>query len=1005
MDDFLRRRNDAATGRARAPGWWLALALIQVLLALPVDAQETGAAAGVVTSAWNGSALAGATVTVRGTTLAAQTDANGRFELNGLPPGEQVLRISKPGYASVVVPEVRVIPGQVTSVNGNLRPEFHEMEEYEVAAEENPEQSQEILIERQDSSSIVDAIGSERFERLAAGDAAEIMTKITGVSVVEGKYAVIRGLSDRYNIALLNGAEIPSADPYRRAAQLDMFPADVIDNVLVSKTFTPDMPGGFTGGAMDIRTKTFPQKFFFKATFGLGYNTQATGNDDFLTYPGGKRDWTARDDGTRELPSDLKTVTGDDLDALRQTATSGSQNIPLAEKSAAAAEMDQLTRSFGSEEMGPTTGAPNVDFDFNFLVGDTVTIGSVPVGFFVGANYEQDARFYDDGVRNRYRPEGTTPQVYQAYDDARSLTKVQWSTVAGLAAKPFKDHELAYTFLYTQSAEDMARSLHGQIESSGENQFQDERRTHLNTLAWTQRDLMANQFRGLHLFPVASDLQADWLVSLADTSQQEPDLRYFNFISYPNPEDPDSPLRGADLISNNTPIPDKPTRYFRDLNDENILAKFDLSLPLEDGRGLKWLSKAGLFTSRSTRTFTERTFSYAGGSGSLVDPTTFPYEYMSGTNAPPPQLVVQNNRGRYEFSRSLNSVFGNNSYDGNQDIGALYAMLEAPVTEKLSLGGGARYELTDMAVTSTAFGTTNQFTGSLDEGDWLPALNLTWRFRQEMAVRLSYTATIARPTYREFARYRSYDVMGDQIVEGNPYLQMTHVQNVDARWDYYLPNGSLISFGGFYKYLEDPIEKYNATLTPDGEPIWSGSGDFVTFLNTPKATVWGLELEARQNLGILEPNLKPFSLGFNFAWIKSTVQVEDDLQQLKLAATGEAYDTRPLYDQSPYIINADLSYDNTSSGTQVTLSYNFAAQRLSLISNSGWDVYEQPSPTLDLVISQRLGRGFTAKFVARNLLNPDVQNTYNVGGATDTRYVYSSYTKGVTLGISVTYAY
>ncbi len=989
MFHFLRRLNPA---------------LFCVLVA-PVFGQElagSGSIFGLVREADSGNSITNVAVGLVGSPLRGVTGSDGRYSILMVPAGVYDVTFSHASYERQVVREVRVVAGEATPLDVGLRLPMFELELMEVMADPLGGLDAELRLERQQSASLVDAISSDMFSRLAAGDAAEIMTKVTGVSVVEGKFAVIRGLSDRYNLALLNGADVPSADPYRKAAQLDLFPADVIESVVVSKTFTPNLPGGFAGGSMDIRTKSFPEKFVFKTSIGVGYNTQATFNDDFLTYPGGGHDWLAMDDGTRALPNELMDVSGNDLNALLQTATSGSLSIPLSEKTAAAEELDRLVRSFGTPYMGPERDAPPLDHDFNLGMGDTALLGGseVPLGYFANISYERDYRYYEGGIRRRYAPRAGEPHIYQDYEDTRSATLAQWSAMANLATRPWEDHELAYTFLYTQSSEDQARVLYGQIESSGEDQFNDDRRTHRNTLYWTERNLTFNQFRGDHQFPQWSDLQVDWLVSLASTSQEEPDLRYFNFISYPNPTDPTSPLRGVDLISNNTPFPDRPTRYFRTLEEQNFSPKIDLTLPVDDARGLKWELKTGALLSQSDREFNERTFSYSGGSGSLVDVETFPFNYMLGTNAPPPQLVVQNNRPRYVFSRTLDSRFGNNFYDGSQDISALYGMLEIPVLESVRLVGGVRYEDTLLEVTSSAYQSTSSFTGRIDQGDLLPAINLTWEFREGMNLRLSYAETVARPTYREFARYRSFDVVGDQEVEGNPFLQMTQIQNADVRWEWFTKGGGILSVGGFLKFLTDPIEKFNATLTVDGEPIWTSSADFVTFLNSEEATVWGLEFEARQNLGIFDEALDPFSVGVNATYINTEVPIEEEIQQLKLTATGELFTTRPLFDQSPYIINADISYDNLRSGTAATLSYYYAAERLSLVSNGGWDIYEQGAPSLDLVVTQRLGARYFLKFSARNLLNPEIVNSYSVNGSDDQEYIYSSYTKGVTFGLS-----
>ncbi|HEY6008826.1 MAG TPA: carboxypeptidase regulatory-like domain-containing protein, partial [Geobacteraceae bacterium] len=273
------------------PGFQQLLLCIVLLLSLfffattAVPQDGTGTVAGLVINTWDGAPIAAVTVTVRGTTLAAQTDSSGRFQLAGVPPGDQVLRFSKSGFAAAVISDVRVIPGQTTTVNGNLRPEFYEMEEYEITAEEFTQQTEAIVIERQQSSSMLDAIGSDRFSKLGAGDAGQIVSRVTGVSVVGGKYVVIRGLSDRYTRTLLNGVEVPSADPYRMSPQLDLFPSSMIDRVSVSKTFMPDQPGGTGGGTIDIITKAFPEKPFFKFTLGSSYNPNSNLRSDFLADP------------------------------------------------------------------------------------------------------------------------------------------------------------------------------------------------------------------------------------------------------------------------------------------------------------------------------------------------------------------------------------------------------------------------------------------------------------------------------------------------------------------------------------------------------------------------------------------------------------------------------------------------------------------------------------------------------------------------------------------------
>lgn len=959
---------------------------------------------GQVTEAETGGELTEVKVTLIGSNLRTESGSDGKYVFLNLAPGTYSISFRKGGYASKALTQVQVVAGEATRRDVELYLEMYELPLLEVYGDPLSGLDAELRLERQESSVLMESVSQEFIDNASLGNAAQIITKATGISVVEGKTAVVRGLSDRYNLTLLNGGSVPTADPYRKSAQLDMFTSDVLEAVTISKTYVPSMPGGFAGALIDLRTKSFPEQFFFKAKIGANYNSQSTGNEDFLTYPGGGLDALAMDDGTRALPEELQGVDGEYLDLLRRTATSGSQAIPTEDKTAAAEELDALTRSFGTPFMGPESKAPPPDHGFELLLGDTVDVFKKPFGYFAGLTYERNYRFYDDGVRGRYSPVASLqpPEPTSLYADTRSVVTAQWSAYANLAYELNENHQVGFNFLYSQTAEDQARRLVGKINTSGDNQFPPgvNRWTHLNTLHFTERNLTSFQLNGGHGLPNVGGLQVDWLATMAETYQDEPDLRFFNMVAEYE-TDPPNLFIGQNYI----PYPDQPVRYFRNLQDEVLGGRLDLTLPVEDGRGLEWSVKAGGAISRSERKFEERTFSYIGGNQTLADPLTFPYNYMVGTNAPPPELdEFRPGRFRYTFDRALSSAFGNNAYDGKQNIDAVYLMAEAPIVESLRLVGGARYETTYLEVNSTRFQSNDISTGLIDQGDFLPAVNLTWSFREDMRLRASYSQTVARPTYREFAAYRAFDPAGDQIVEGNPFLGMSSIQNLDLRWEWYSPIGGLVSLGGFYKFIEDPIEKVNGFIGGDGQLIYGGGGTLVTFENGPDATVLGLEFETRQNLAVLSELLEPFSLGFNFALIDSELENPQEIQDLKLTNTGRSEPTRPLFDQSPFIVNADLTYDNVNSGTTVVVVYYFAAERLALITNS-YDVYEQGAPSLDVVISQQITPRLKVKFAAKNILNPEIINSYAVNGSTDTEYVFSKFTRGVNLGLSLSYEF
>ncbi|MBL9128797.1 MAG: TonB-dependent receptor [Verrucomicrobiales bacterium] len=943
---------------------------------LGIEAQETGSIAGLILEGWDGRPLPGVTVTVRGTTLAATSDGQGRFQLGGLVPGDHVVRFSRAGYAAAVVTDVRVLPGQATTVNGTLRPEFFDMEEYEVTVEAFQEQALTLLQERQEGSSILEAIGSEQFRRLGVSDAADIMTKVTGTTVVDGKFAVIRGLGDRYNVTLLNGAEIPTADPYRRAAQLDMIPAGMIDRMLISKTFSPDLPGGFAGGAANIVTRSFPEKRTLALSLGLEYNTQSTGNEGFLVYRGGATDWAGFDDGTRTLPSELASVTGADL------ATPPRVGRETAEQAVARREQAERVQgylnAFESYQFAPTTKAPPPNNSGTLSYGETRPLGVGKLGYLASVTYARRFTFYDDGYTAKYRNADVDAEPYEEYVDARSLTEVNWSGVVSVGYALTEEHEFGFNFIYNRNAEDMARRQVGERPENLPGRVVDR-----SSLQWTERDLRNFQMLGRHRFPDWLEMEASWLVSLAGTSQDEPDQRFFNYAREPD-------FTGNEVNNNALPEPSVPTRNYRTLDESNLNARFDDTVKMRLLGDLETLFGIGTAVSFSRRDFFQKSFAFEPGIPAPDDPWSAagdPNTYFTDANLR--YSTERNSRGatNYVFPRRFfTQQFGDFEYDGVQDLIAGYFRVEQELASWVKITGGLRPENTDMAIDSVSNrGNTNSVIRQLDV---LPAAGLIFTLRSNMTVRLNYSETVARPTYREFAPYEAYDPFGDEIVRGNPNLKMSAIKNYDARWEWYPAPGSLVSVGGFYKQLKDPIEKLIVTF----------GGGIVSFENRAEATVYGTEFEARQKLDVVDDLLADFSVGFNFSYILSEVP----LTEQEKINDPKSPDPRQLYDQSEWIANTDLSWDNKRWGTTATLAFNWAAPRIYLVDVGGPDVFEHPPMQIDVVVSQKLSDRWRLRFTARNLLDAEYLRTYGEGR--DDK-VYSRNTRGVSFGLQATFEY
>ncbi len=941
---------------------------VALLAACKGRAQESGSVAGVVVNTWDGTPLPLVTVSVRGTTLATQTDPAGKYELQNVPPGDQVLRFSKSGFESVVVTDVRVLGGQTTTVNGNLRPEFYELEEYEVTAEVFNEQTIQILQERQSSSAMLEALGSDFLSQVGAGNAADSIAKVSGATIVEGKFAVIRGLNDRYVTTTLNGARVPSADPYRQSASLDLFPAQVIDRVVVAKTFTPDQPGTFTGGGIDIVTKSFPEKPFVSGSLGTAYNSQASFNDRFLTYHGGDLDWAGMDDGSRELPDELAGITPPPA-----LVTSGPRTSPNFQRNVdSQLRLEELTRALGPTQFAPTREAPPLDHSLSLAGGGSIGGLGGPLGVFAGFSYKHDYSFYEDGVTRRYGGvTGGVPDLLSSYDDSKSLSVVNWSGMVNLAYQPFENHQLGFTFFYNQNAVDEASLQDNGYENYSAGVYRKFR------LHYTERNLTTYQMKGEHLFPQVDNIKFNWLVALTGTTQDEPDARFFNDL------DPGGgPITGGNTV----PSPSDPTRYFRSLDEDNRNVKLDWTIPIPSWTDDDGQVKLGLFDSTSDRSYSDHALYYPNGGAYGGDPNLFLTEDNLGLNR------IQTNRNSLTFfwDRYLQSF--DSRYDAQQDVQAAYLMLEFPLVRSVRLVGGARFETTDLRVHSESY-LASSVTGlstndaRLEQTDWLPSVGLIYSVRADMNVRFNFSQTIARPAFRELAAYYSYDTIIQDFVEGNPLLTMSSIDNYDLRWEWFPHAGDVLSASFFYKDLQDAIERGNV----------KGAGDVITFFNRPTAQLYGLELEARKNLQFLASVLRPFSIGGNVALVQSEVELMPEELSFKRQFLPDASDTRPLYDQSPYIVNLDLSYENTQRGTTAALVCNLAGPRIAIAKLNADDVYEQPAPSLDLVVSQKIGRHATLKFSAKNLLDPAIERTY--GEHSD--LLYSSYHKGRIFALSL----
>ena len=684
----------------------------------------TGGLFGQITEADTDAELADVKVTVSETSFSATSGSDGRYSILEIPPGLYDVQYYRSGWEKQQSSGVEIKSGESTRLDVGLRLDTYELAPIEVVGDPLADFDAELLIQRQKDPSIKNAIGADMISRLSLSDAAEAVGKVTGASIADGKYAVIRGLADRYTFTTLNGTDLPSADPDRKAFQLDLLPSGFIQQVDVAKTFTPDMGGGFAGGAINIIPKSYPEEEFFSFKTGLSYNTNASMRDDFLVNDRGSTDWLAMDDGTRGLPSEVA-----------EQPTRG----PLDQS---------IASSFESDHFTPREGNSYVGSSYSLTYGNSHELFSGRAGYLLSISYKNDYKFYDDAKVNNYEsfifsPDGINQTAEKS--GQKAVAEYTWAALANLGYEINDYHDLGLTIMHVQTAEDEAIIFQGFEDNVvfTDGQYLDQRIMH-----WTERKLDYMQLRGGHEIPDFNDIRFDWAGSLSSTTQDEPDHRVFQFVA--TPSTPSYVLRG--------PLkPQLPVRFWREVLEDNQSARADLTVPLPSYNEKDNLFKTGGALSRSERDFSQR----------ALQVSTLPGHPFLRSGDPNDLIAPEN----AEFTRYEN--FGANvTYQGEQKIDAYYGMAEWAAFNWLKLVGGARVEKTE--ITLNGFNSTlgQEITpASIDETDVLPSLSGTALIRENLQLRAAWSETVIRPTYREIGDVELYDVTRTRVFIGNPDLE------------------------------------------------------------------------------------------------------------------------------------------------------------------------------------------------------------------------------------------
>ncbi len=938
----------------------LIIALFFSFFTLQITAQQS-VIRGTITEDATGEPLPGVTVFVEGTTIGAMSDFDGEFSIP-IAPGLYDLRVSFISYETINIKGLKVEPGKVSLLD-NLKMKEANFELAEVvvtaAAVRNTEAA--LMTVKAKAANMLDGISSSNFRKIGDSDAASSIKRVPGVSVEGGKYVFVRGLGDRYTKTILNGMDIPGLDPDRNTLQMDIFPTNIIDNIIVYKTFAAELPADFTGGIIDIATKDFPEQRTSTISLGAGYNPDMHLNKDFLTYEGGATDWLGFDDGTRKIPAteDIPQYT----------------EVFLNPNSEQAMRYKEILSSFN-----PVLAASNkqnfIDYNLGYSLGNQINRPKASWGYSLNLSYKSETEFYKDADFGRvgiYPQKDSTRFERREYNVGNlGISNVMVNGMLGLAYKT-KTSKIRLNVLRLQNGESTAGVFDYEGSDKGSNfvAFQ-------QILEYNERSMTNALLSGKHVF-AGNSWEIEWKVSPTLSRIYDPDIRFTRYE-----------IRGENSwrIGTETGFPE---RIWRELNEYNLNGQLGLTHNFNVlGRKAKLLAGSGY-------TFKERDFIVRNFNLNIrnVPLTGDMNELFFPENLWP--LNGDRNKGTTYEAPFLPD--NSNKFDADMTNIAGYASVELSPFARMRSIIGIRVE--DFLLRYSGQNQQGEVFNNeevLDQFDFFPTVNLIYSITEKQNLRLAYAKTIARPSFKEMSYAEIFDPISGKIFVGGLFedkdnisgvvywdgkLQTTDIHNLDLRWEMFQDQGQMFSVSGFYKKFYKPIEIVQFVQMVNAfQPRNVGDG-----------RVFGVEIEARKNLNFINPYLSYLTFVTNLSVISSRIEMTDSefASRQLWARDGETVDNyREMAGQAPYLINAGFLFEGVENGffkdTELALFYNVQGPTLQIVGIVDRpDIYSLPFHSLNFNASKKFGKSKRAQIGIKidNLLNQSKKSVFRAHNTQD----------------------
>jgi len=902
--------------------------VIAILLFLFINGfSQNGTITGLIADKKTKETIVGASVIIQGTTIGASSDLNGVYKINSVKPGTYTLVVSFISYKKQIIENVKVAKDESTQMNFEMEEDIATIQGVTVIAKKSTDSEISMMSTIKSSDLVVSGISSQQISKSQDRDASEVIKRVPGITIIDNRFVVVRGLSERYNVVWLNNASAPSSEADVKAFSFDVIPSGLIDRMMIYKTPAPELPGDFAGGTIQIYTKDVAEK----NNISIGYSASVNGNTTFKEFYSspvkGKYDWLGYDDGSRSLPKDFP----DNIVGLQNTPEGKIQLVELSKTM--------------NNKWTPGQGKAGIDHRFSVGLGGKLTIGKAILSNVTAINYSNTNSDYNifRGYYLDYDTINDRADTSWYYQDRQYTNTVKTGGLCNFSFVFGKNQKIEFRNFYNHVGQSRATLRDGKDIDNLASLIQAYQYSYLD------RSTYSGQLGGIH--PINDKMNIDWTIGYSIANKNDPATRRITSVLYK--DDPEFPFYNKYFVLlSNFPDPRLAGQVSSKLHESIINACLNFDYKISVSKFQPTL-KAGFYYEKKDRTFSSRLLGYVMAPGASWQLSFLPIDTIFSDKN------INANKGVYIEEKTNPS----DSYDASNLLYAGYIAINMPITKKFNIYTGVRIEYNQQILNSFSSDySLRPVKVDKKKTNFFPSINMSYNFTDKALIRAAYGMTINRPEFREIAPYAFYDFEMAATIIGNDTLKDALIHNFDVRFEYYPSPNETFTFGGFYKRFVTPIE---SIIIPAGSDL------NYSFANADAANSMGLEIEFRKSFAFLKNNktfrfLKDFSIIINGTYIYSRVIFNKE-QLLSNKAK------RPMQGQSPYIINCGLQYQNDKIGMQINLLYNVIGKRIVFVGDvSTPDIYEMPHNLLDISFSQKIWKFISIKGGVQDILNEEI---------------------------------